>query len=59
MLTSSQQVGHDVSIKSLTRSVDPATPTLWYAQDAAGAIWKIDITVSHTVSHTELTKAAG
>ena len=47
--TSALQVGNDVSIKSLARSVDPDTPTLWYAQDAGGAIWKIDIAVSHTV----------
>lgn len=45
------QVGHDVSLKTLCRSADPDTPTLWYAQDAAGAIWKVDITASHTVSH--------
>ncbi len=44
------QVGHDVSIKSMARSVDPNTPTLWFAQDACGAIWKIDTVVSHTVS---------
>ena len=44
------QVGNDVSLKSLARSVDPDTPTLWYAQDAGGGIWKTDIVVSHTVS---------
>lgn len=44
------QVGHDVSLKTLCRSADPDTPTLWYAQDAAGAIWRVDITASHTVS---------
>ena len=48
-----QQVGHDVSLKTLSRSVDVDTPTLWYAQDAGGAIWKIDIVVSHTVSYTD------
>ena len=47
--SSALQVGNDVSVKSLARSVDPDTPTLWYAQDAGGAIWKIDIAVSHTV----------
>lgn len=45
------QVGSDVSLKSLARSVDPGTPNLWYAQDAGGAIWKVDIVVSHTVSN--------
>jgi len=42
------KVGSDVSLKSLARSVDPGTPNLWYAQDAGGAIWKVDIVVSHT-----------
>ena len=47
------RVGSNVSIKSLVRSADPDTPTLWYAQDANGAIWKVDVIVSHTVSgHT-------
>jgi WD40 repeat protein len=42
------RVGHDVSLKTLARSADPDAPTLWYAQDAAGAIWRVDITSSHT-----------
>lgn len=44
------QIGHDVSIKSLSRSCDPDTPTVWYVQDAKGAIWKVDLVVSHAVS---------
>ena len=44
------KVGNNVCFKSLVRSVDPDTPNLWYGQDASGAIWKIDIVVSHTVS---------
>ncbi len=44
------KVGSDVSIKSLARSIDPDTPTLWYCQDACGAIWLIDVVASHTVS---------
>ena len=44
------RVGSSVSIKSLVRSTDPDTSTLWYAQDANGAIWKVDVIVSHTVS---------
>lgn len=44
------KVGSNVCFKSLVRSVDPDTPNLWYGQDASGAIWKIDIVVSHTVS---------
>ena len=43
-------MGSDVSLKSLTRSADEHNPHLWYGQDANGAIWKIDIVVSHTVS---------
>ena len=43
------QVGSDVSLKSLTRSADINNPHLWYAQDSNGAVWKIDIVVSHTV----------
>ena len=48
------KVGSEVSLKSLARSVDADTPTLWYGQDAAGAIWKMDIVVSHTVSEGSL-----
>ena len=44
------RVGSNVNVKSLVRSTDPDTPTLWYAQDANGAIWKVDVIVSHTVS---------
>ncbi len=44
------RVGSNVCFKSLVRSVDPDMPNLWYGQDASGAIWKIDIVVSHTVS---------
>ena len=44
------QVGSDVSVKYLSRSNDPETPTLWFAQDSKGAIWKVDIDPSYTVS---------
>ncbi len=40
-----------MSLKTLSRSVDADMPTLWYAQDAGGAIWKIDIVASHTVNY--------
>ena len=43
-------MGNNVCLKSMVRSMDPHISTLWYGQDAAGAIWKIDIVVSHTVS---------
>ena len=48
------QVGSDVSLKSLTRSADINNPHLWYAQDSNGAIWRIDIVVSHTVSYQHI-----
>ncbi len=44
------KVGSDVNLKSLCRSNDPDMPTIWYGQDANGAIWKLDIVASHTVS---------
>ncbi len=50
------RVGSSVCFKSLVRSVDPDMPTLWYGQDASGAIWKIDIVVSHTVSREKSMK---
>ena len=43
------RVGNSVCFKSLVHSVDPDMPNLWYGQDASGAIWKIDVVVSHTV----------
>ena len=43
------QIGNDVSLKSLVRSRDPDTPNIWFGQDANGGIWKIDVSVSHTV----------
>ena len=50
------KVGSDVSIKSLARSIDPDTPSLWYCQDACGAIWAIDVVASHTVRMWERRK---
>ena len=47
------RVGTKVSIKSLVRSMDPDMSTMWYAQDAGGAIWKVDIIDSHTVSKVQ------
>ena len=47
------RVGTKVSIKSLVRSMDPDMSTMWYAQDASGAIWKVDIIDSHTVSKVQ------
>lgn len=44
------KVGSGVCFKNLVRSVDPDMTNIWYGQDASGAIWKIDIVVSHTVS---------
>ncbi|XP_064651335.1 cilia- and flagella-associated protein 44-like isoform X2 [Lineus longissimus] len=38
----------DVRLKSIIKSVDADEPTLWYAQDAYGGIWKLDLSFSHT-----------
>ncbi|XP_076438307.1 cilia- and flagella-associated protein 44-like isoform X2 [Babylonia areolata] len=43
------RVGHDVQLYSIVKSVDEENePTIWYAQDAKGGIWKLDLSFSHT-----------
>ncbi|XP_022324096.2 cilia- and flagella-associated protein 44-like isoform X1 [Crassostrea virginica] len=43
------RVGHDVHLKSILKSTDAENEiTVWYAQDASGGIWKLDLTFSHT-----------
>ncbi|KAL5020106.1 hypothetical protein ScPMuIL_002998 [Solemya velum] len=43
------KVGQDVSLRSIVKSVDSENePTIWYAQDANGGIWKLDLSFSHT-----------
>ncbi|XP_065931883.1 cilia- and flagella-associated protein 44 isoform X1 [Magallana gigas] len=43
------RVGHDVQLKSILKSTDAENEvTIWYAQDANGGIWKLDLTFSHT-----------
>ncbi|XP_062616211.1 cilia- and flagella-associated protein 44-like [Saccostrea cucullata] len=43
------RVGHDVHLKSILKSTDAENEvTVWYAQDANGGIWKLDLTFSHT-----------
>ncbi|XP_060551905.1 LOW QUALITY PROTEIN: cilia- and flagella-associated protein 44-like [Ruditapes philippinarum] len=43
------KVGNDVQLKSIIKSVDSENePTIWYAQDANGGIWKLDLSFSHT-----------
>lgn len=42
------KVGNGVKIVSLVKSLDEEDTTLWYAQDAAGGIWKLDLSFSHT-----------
>jgi WD40 repeat protein len=41
------RVGTKVSIKSLVRCADPEMTTMWYAQDANGVIWNVDVIDSH------------
>ncbi|XP_048773099.2 cilia- and flagella-associated protein 44-like isoform X2 [Ostrea edulis] len=43
------RVGHDVHLKSILKSTDAENEvSVWYAQDANGGIWKLDLTFSHT-----------
>ncbi|KAJ7369630.1 hypothetical protein OS493_037493 [Desmophyllum pertusum] len=34
---------------SMVKAVNTEAP-IWYAQDAAGGIWKLDLSFTHTVS---------
>ncbi|XP_078590601.1 cilia- and flagella-associated protein 44-like isoform X5 [Branchiostoma floridae x Branchiostoma japonicum] len=47
------EVGSGVHLKSMTKSVDPEQSTVWYAQDANGGIWKLDLSFSHTTKAPE------
>ncbi|CAH1262544.1 CFAP44 [Branchiostoma lanceolatum] len=47
------EVGSGVHLKSMTKSVDPEQSTMWYAQDANGGIWKLDLSFSHTTKAPE------
>ncbi|XP_077985504.1 cilia- and flagella-associated protein 44-like isoform X2 [Glandiceps talaboti] len=47
------KVGNDVSLRSMVKSVDPEAQSLWYAQDANGGIWKLDLSFSHTTKAPE------
>ncbi|CAG2237888.1 CFAP44 [Mytilus edulis] len=43
------KVGHDVNLKSILKCTDAENEiTVWYAQDASGGIWKLDLSFSHT-----------
>nr|KAG5708675.1 hypothetical protein BaRGS_034892 [Batillaria attramentaria] len=43
------RVGPDVELYSIVKSVDEENePTIWYAQDAKGGIWRLDLSFSHT-----------
>ncbi|KAH9503834.1 Cilia- and flagella-associated protein 44 [Bulinus truncatus] len=43
------KVGSDVQLYSIVKSIDEENePTIWYAQDANGGIWKLDLSFSHT-----------
>ncbi|KAL8598401.1 hypothetical protein ACOMHN_032678 [Nucella lapillus] len=43
------RVSHDVQLYSIVKSVDEENePTIWYAQDARGGIWRLDLSFSHT-----------
>ncbi|XP_071957578.1 cilia- and flagella-associated protein 44-like isoform X2 [Antedon mediterranea] len=42
------KVGNGVHLRSMIKSVDPEAQSIWFAQDANGAIWKLDLSFSHT-----------
>ncbi|KAK6963908.1 cilia- and flagella-associated protein 44 [Biomphalaria glabrata] len=43
------RVGSDVQLYCIVKSVDEENePTIWYAQDANGGIWRLDLSFSHT-----------
>ncbi|XP_031554688.1 cilia- and flagella-associated protein 44-like isoform X2 [Actinia tenebrosa] len=41
------KVGTDVKLMSMQKAVNSEAP-IWYAQDAAGGIWKLDLSFTHT-----------
>lgn len=41
------KVGTDVKLLSMVKAVNTEAP-IWYAQDAAGGIWKLDLSFTHT-----------
>ncbi|XP_053372820.1 cilia- and flagella-associated protein 44-like [Mercenaria mercenaria] len=48
------KVGNDVQLKCIIKSIDSENePTIWYAQDANGGIWRLDLSFSHTSSAPE------
>ncbi|KAL4229263.1 hypothetical protein ACF0H5_012303 [Mactra antiquata] len=48
------KVGNDVQLKAILKSIDSENePTIWYAQDANGGIWRLDLSFSHTSSAPE------
>ncbi|XP_052253766.1 cilia- and flagella-associated protein 44-like isoform X2 [Dreissena polymorpha] len=48
------KVGTDVQLKMIIKSIDGENePTIWYAQDANGGIWRLDLSFSHTSSAPE------
>ncbi|XP_052805423.1 cilia- and flagella-associated protein 44-like isoform X2 [Mya arenaria] len=48
------KVGTNVQLKCIIKSIDSENePTIWYAQDAHGGIWRLDLSFSHTSSAPE------
>uniref|UniRef100_A0AAV2IT09 Uncharacterized protein n=1 Tax=Knipowitschia caucasica TaxID=637954 RepID=A0AAV2IT09_KNICA len=45
-------IGHNVSLSSVVRSAEKDA-SIWYAQDAMGAIWKLDLSFTHTTPDPE------
>ncbi|KAK3770719.1 hypothetical protein RRG08_037905 [Elysia crispata] len=43
------ETGDEVHLYTIVKSVDEENePTIWYAQDANGGIWRLDLSFSHT-----------
>ncbi|XP_059142623.1 cilia- and flagella-associated protein 44-like isoform X2 [Physella acuta] len=43
------KVGTDAQLYCIVKSIDEENePTIWYAQDANGGIWRLDLSFSHT-----------
>ncbi|XP_061589187.1 cilia- and flagella-associated protein 44 [Cololabis saira] len=45
-------VGHNVCLSSVVRS-SPSDSSIWFAQDANGAIWKLDLSFTNTAADPE------
>ncbi|PIK49063.1 hypothetical protein BSL78_14078 [Apostichopus japonicus] len=47
------KVGNSVHLMSMVKTLDPEATSIWYAQDANGGIWRLDLSFSHTMETPE------